>query len=271
MKQMIGKALWGMTGTIQEQVERIAQAGYNVVEGPVPQAVTPGEFRSLLESNGLQYIAQMITEGDQEAAEHAVSFRERLLRAAEYGPLLVNCHTGRDSMDWSQQQHLFEQVLKEEKAIGIPVAHETHRSRCMFTPWTTARLLREFPDIQLSADFSHWVCVTESFLTRYEADVQLALERTLHVHGRVGFLHGPQVPDPRAPEVAEEVRIHETWWRQIYDNRLKAGAELFTFTPEYGPPGYMHSLPYTRQPLADLWDVCDWGRQRAHVWMLEEK
>ncbi|OMF26527.1 xylose isomerase [Paenibacillus sp. FSL H8-0548] len=269
MDIIIGKAIWGMTGSLQEKIEKIAQAGYNAIEGPVPEAVSPSEFRALVEQYNLHYIAQMITAGGNEAAEHAASFHERLSRAAEYGPLFVNCHTGRDSMEWSEQQLMFEQALKSESIIGVPVAHETHRSRCMFTPWTTAKILRAFPEIQLSADFSHWVCVTESHLSLYADDVDLALSRTLHVHGRVGFVHGPQVPDPRAPEYAEDVRVHEAWWSQIYKHRLQAGAERFTFTPEYGPPGYMHTLPYTRQPLADLWDVCSWGRDRAIQWMAE--
>ncbi|MHA6484878.1 sugar phosphate isomerase/epimerase family protein [Paenibacillus sp. strain BS8-2] len=267
METIMGKALWGMSGTLEEKVEAIAQQGYNAVEGPIPLSVSPSEFRKLIDQYQLHYIAQMITEGNHEAAPHAFSFHERLSRAAEYGPLLVNCHTGRDSMEEQEQLRLFEQVLESESSVGLPVAHETHRSRCMFTPWTTAKLLRAYPELKLSADFSHWVCVTESHLSHYAEDVELALSRTLHVHGRVGFVHGPQVPDPRAPEYAADVQAHEAWWKQIYAHRSHAGASVFTFTPEYGPPGYMHTLPYTRQPLADLWEVCNWGRDRALQWI----
>ncbi|TBL73247.1 sugar phosphate isomerase/epimerase family protein [Paenibacillus thalictri] len=267
MQTIIAKAFWGMDGTVEEKVRRIAEGGYDAVEAPVPQGVRPGEFRTLLDEYGLSYIAQMATAGGDQAAEHAVSFGERLRQAAEYGPLFVNCHTGRDRMETDEQLRLFHSVLRDESDVGVPVAHETHRSRCMYTPWTTAKLLKVYPELKISADFSHWVCVTESFLQASEADVHLAIDRALHIHGRVGYFHGPQVADPRAPEVAQEVNVHEAWWQRIYEARKAAGAELFTFTPEYGPPGYMHVLPYTRQPVSDLWEICDWGRQRVPEWI----
>lgn len=266
MKTIIAKAFWGMTGTSEDNIRRIAEAGYDAVEAPPPADMQPGAFRALLEQYGLAYIAQMQTEGGDEAEAHAVSFGERLSRAAEYGPLLVNSHTGRDRMEPDEARRLFERALREEERAGVAVAHETHRSRCMFTPWTTAKLLRALPELKLCADFSHWVCVTESLLQASEADVALAIAHALHIHGRVGYLHGPQVADPRAPEVAGEVSAHEGWWRRIYEARQAAGAERFTFTPEYGPPGYMHVQPYTRQPVADLWDICDWGRRRVPAW-----
>ncbi len=36
-------------------------------------------------------------------------------------------------------------------------------------------------------------------------------------------------------------------------------------TPEFGPDGYLHQLPFTAQPVADLAEINTWmaGRQRA--------
>jgi sugar phosphate isomerase/epimerase len=256
-----------MEGSVERQLERIAEAGYTAYESPPPTGIAVEAFRDLLDGYGLMYIAQMHTDGSLEADGHAATFRERLLRTREWSPVLVNCHTGRDGMAWEEQQRLFADALEAEQDIGVRVAHETHRSRCAFTPWTTGRLLREFPALKLCADFSHWVCVTESFLERYAADVDLAIERSIHIHGRVGYFHGPQVTDPRAPESAGELAVHESWWRRIYERSLERGEPLFTFTPEFGPPGYMHVMPYTRQPLADLWEINDWMRGRSAEWM----
>ncbi|SDC28109.1 Xylose isomerase-like TIM barrel [Paenibacillus sp. UNCCL117] len=267
MKTIIAKAFWGMDGSVEEKVRRIAEGGYDAVEAPVPDNMKPGAFRALLDEHNLSYIAQMSTIGGDEADEHAAVFGERLRQAAEYGPLFVNCHTGRDRMEADEQLRLFGSVLQHESEVGIAVAHETHRSRCMYTPWTTAKLLKAYPELNICADFSHWVCVTESFLQASADDVELAIRRALHIHGRVGYIHGPQVADPRAPEVAPEVSLHEGWWRRIYEARQSAGAEQFTYTPEYGPPGYMHVQPYTRQPVADLWEICDWGRSRVPEWL----
>jgi hypothetical protein len=31
-----------------------------------------------------------------------------------------------------------------------------------------------------------------------------------------------------------------------------------TFTAEFGPPGYMPTVPFTGKPVADLWEVNQW-------------
>jgi hypothetical protein len=157
----------------------------------------------------------------------------------------------------------FEEALRVEKTIGIPVGHETHRGRIFFSPWDTAFYLRQFPDLKIVADFSHWVNVCERLPEDQAEAVELANRRAMHVHGRVGFEQGPQVPEPSAPGYAAHLAWHETQWQRIKQYQQQNGVEEFTFTPEYGPPGYLHTLPHTNVPVADLWQVCLWGAQRA--------
>jgi hypothetical protein len=33
-------------------------------------------------------------------------------------------------------------------------------------------------------------------------------------------------------------------------------------TPEFGPDGYLHSLPFTGAPVADLWQINTWMARR---------
>ena len=35
-----------------------------------------------------------------------------------------------------------------------------------------------------------------------------------------------------------------------------------TLTPEFGPAPYLHLLPHTQTPVADLADICDWMARR---------
>jgi hypothetical protein len=37
-------------------------------------------------------------------------------------------------------------------------------------------------------------------------------------------------------------------------------------TPEFGPDGYLQAAPFTRVPVADLWEINRWigRRQREH-------
>ncbi len=93
--------------------------------------------------------------------------------------------------------------------------------------------------------------------------LELANRRAIHIHGRVGYEEGPQVPDPSAPEYAGHLAWHERQWQEIRQHRQQAGADYLTFTPEYGPPSYLHTLPHTNVPVADLWQVCLWGAARA--------
>jgi hypothetical protein len=52
------------------------------------------------------------------------------------------------------------------------------------------------------------------------------------------------------------VDCHEAWWDAIVKARMAAGEGTITFTPEFGPEPYMPRLPYTQQPVSDLWEVC---------------
>lgn len=86
--------------------------------------------------------------------------------------------------------------------------------------------------------------------------VSLALSHTAHIHARIGHEEGPQRNDPRAPEWKTHLEKHLDWWDKVVKNRLEAGAKKITFLTEFGPPNpYLPALPYTRQPLADQWEI----------------
>ena len=40
-----------------------------------------------------------------------------------------------------------------------------------------------------------------------------------------------------------------------WDSRVRAGAEVLTICPEFGPPDYQVTFPGTRRPLVDLWEI----------------
>ncbi|MFC4101670.1 hypothetical protein [Paenibacillus xanthanilyticus] len=74
---------------------------------------------------------------------------------------------------------------------------------------------------------------------------------------------GPQVPHPGAPEYRQELDLHLRWWRAILNRQASEGAAQATFTAEFGPPGYMHTLPFTNEPVADLWEVNRWMAEQV--------
>ena len=78
------------------------------------------------------------------------------------------------------------------------------------------------------------------------------LNRTEHVHARVGFEEGPQVNDPQAPEWKKALERHLNLWETIAKRQWASGKEM-TITTEFGPPNYMPTTPYTRKALSDQW------------------
>ncbi len=258
MKLLVFRSMWGMTGPAAEQIERIAAAGYDGIEGapPDPAEMSRADFIRRVESHGLSLIVGggVFTRDQLEPT---------LKQLADYGPLKIDLHSGRDSMTRDEGCAFFEEALRVEQMIGIPVGHETHRGRMFFSPWDTAFYLREFDQLKIVADYSHWVNVCERLPDDQAEALELAHQRAIHIHGRVGYEQGPQVPDPSAPEYADHLRWHETQWKRIRQIHQQRGAAVLTFTPEYGPPRYLHTLPHTDAPVVDLWQVCLWGAQRA--------
>jgi hypothetical protein len=257
MKLEVFKALWGMTGPLAEQMDRIAEAGYDGVEAWIADGLpSPANLVSLAEAHGLKWIVATAVPD----VDHLDSMLSRL---ADYGPVKINLQSGRDSMTREEGSRYFERALKVESLIGIPVTHETHRGKLLFTPWDAAYYLRAFDTLHINADYSHWVNVCERLPDDQAEALALANERVRHIHGRVGYEEGPQVPDPAAPEYASQLAWHERQWLEVWNHRESAGAADFTFTPEYGPPNYLHTLPHTNVPVADLWRICLWGKDRA--------
>jgi len=255
MKLKLVKSLWGMEGSLEEKIRRIAEAGYAAVEAQVPTDDQIGLYTRLLREHGLEFVAMVITEGAG-YKEHLASFHAKIEQARGFDPLKITVHGGKDWWPFYTQRAFFAEALEVERRIGLEVNHETHRGRPMFTPAATAAFLHEFPELRINADFSHFVNVCESLLEDQTEAMALCIARARHVHGRIGHEEGPQVNDPRAPEWSRQVAAHEAWWEDIVRARLNAGAESFTFNPEFGPPNYMPTLPHTGQPVADLWEVC---------------
>lgn len=261
--------LWGMgpPGTPflawQDALPEVKRApvAYAGVEFPVLMVKDPDELREALDTHDLEYIPMVFTFGDT-VKEHLAALRQQLDTARQVPHRLVVCHGGRDSFSESDAVAFFEGALALERDLDLVIAHETHRSRILYNPFATVRLLQRFETLKLNCDYSHWVVVCERLLDDQPAILEACAERALHVHARVGFENGPQVSDPRAPEWQTHLDAHERWWDLIWTAQKQRGVTRSTLTPEFGPPSYQPVAPHTQAPLADLATVCDWMAQR---------
>ncbi|MGO1869227.1 MAG: sugar phosphate isomerase/epimerase, partial [Sphingobacterium sp.] len=138
---------------------------------------------------------------------------------------------------------------------GIMVTHETHRGRLGYCPQMIEQIFSARPDFLITADFSHWVCVTESFLENFSETLNEAIARTKHVHARIGYEQGPQVADPRAPEWKYALDNFLLWWDRIVQVNVNKGVDILPFTTEFGPPPYLQTEPFSQRPLADQFQI----------------
>ena len=181
-------------------------------------------------------------------------------------PEFFNCMGGCDAWDDAKNMEFFERCLEIEQRYKITICHEIHRGRSLFTPWITRRMITNYPELKLTLDFSHWVVVCERLLDIEGDALQVIARHAHHVHTRVGYAEGPQAPHPAAPEYANELAAHQSWWELIWEAQLKKGYTRTTQTPEIGVDGYLHTLPFTQAPVADQWQIQQWmlNTERQH-------
>lgn len=245
---------WGFAGTYDEFCAKAKAAGYDGCEiwWPGNENDRKALFDALAKHN--LKIGFLYGSGEKDFIKHEAQFKQFLAEAANTKPVYINCHSGKDYFTVDQKEKLINFTAGVAAQTGVPIYHETHRGRALYSAPVTAELMKKIPGLRLTLDISHWCAVHESYLGDQEESISLALSRTDHIHVRIGHPEGPQVSDPRAPEWNTAVQTHFAWWDKIVENKKKEGKRI-TFLTEFGPPDYMPTLPYTRQPLANQWDI----------------
>lgn len=266
MDLLLVRHLWGLDLSAGPATcfAALKAKGYGAIEAAV-SAPNLREIAAAARGEGLDLILQVFsnrTPSGNTASDHLTTLQQQIRANAPLRPRFFNAHSGSDRWDLAEAEQFYTGAIQLEQACGFRIAHETHRGRFFFTPWSTAALLARVPGLSLSCDFSHWVCVAERLLPDCAEEIALAARHCLHVHARVGFEEGPQVPDPRAPEYQPHLEAHEAWWRSIWNSQRERGFTTSTLAPEFGPPFYLHTKPGTREPLADLEEICDWMAAR---------
>lgn len=248
---------WGSENSSWDNFcEKVKESGFDGIETPIPfDGVEQQEITTALKKHGLLLIGQYYQSFEKDLALHKENFKKHVENIAALRPLLIDSQTGKDYFTPAQNRELFQLAKQVTEATGILIAHETHRNKALFAAHIAKELLTGNPDMVITADFSHWCCVSESLLEQQKDAVDLAISRTVHIHARVGHVESAQVSDPRAPEWQLEVEAHLAWWDKIVDNRLNQGAKLLTITPEFGPAPYMPAMPFTKIPVASQWDI----------------
>jgi sugar phosphate isomerase/epimerase len=242
---------WGSEGMGWEVFcSRVKSAGYDGVEFAIPATVMERELDeawNAFSRNRLLVIPQHYDTVSADFSEHFEAYHSWLERIARFPYLKINSQTGRDFFSFSENTRLI------ELGNAFDVLHETHRGKFSFAAHVTQAFLADIPLLRLTLDLSHWVCVSESLLEDQWEAVGMAIERTGHIHARIGYPEGPQVSDPRIPEWKKVLERYLGWW-----DGVMAKSDGMTITPEFGPYPYMVHLPWSGEPIASQWEVNCW-------------
>ncbi len=245
---------WGYSGSWAEFALKIKLAGYDGMEVWCPSdAREREELKKALNENSLQ-VGFLVAGADRDPKKHFLQFKESLETAAAWKPLYINCHSGRDHFSFEENKSFIALTTEVARQSQVPIYHETHRSRILYSAPVARQFIEKIPELRLTLDVSHWCNVHETLLEDQGETLSLAISRTDHVHARIGHAEGPQVNDPRAPEWKKAFEAHFNWWDRIVEIKKKEGKQM-TMLTEFGPLDYMPSLPYTRQPLSNQWEI----------------
>ena len=277
MAARLFKSLWGWSGSLEAAIAAAVAQGFDGLEANLHHSCLAGleaiAVRRALEAAELELIVEVVTGGDyvpdldRGPAQHLDELEAQLAASRALAPLKVTVIGGSDSWPWEVEQGYWAGALERAQRSVLAVSFETHRSRCLGNPWGIARSLAAFPSLRLTADLSHWCVVAERLMTPELAPIQAMADRVDHIHARVSWAQGPQVSHPFAPEHREALEAHGDCWDLFAEWARQRGHGPLTFTPEFGPDGYLPTLPFTNQPVADLEAInqamATWLRQQA--------
>lgn len=271
MQARFFRTLWGAGDDYAAIATEARAAGFSGLEGPLPE--TAGGIAVLghaLAAEGLRFIGEICTGGassaywvprrDADVTEHLRSLTAELARydTCPFDVEFINCMGGLDAWPLTDALSFFAGAMTTAARWQRTISFETHRTRCFYAPWATLPVLRELPELLVTCDFSHWCVVAERLIDTEEEALAAAVTQAHHIQCRVGYPQGPQVPHPAAPEYADCLSAHQRWWKRIWVSQRARGYAVTTMTPEFGADDYLHRLPFTQAPVADLWQIARW-------------
>lgn len=246
---------WGFNQQIETFVKKAKTSGYDGVEIWAPKdSIKQIEISNILNNYNMKVIFLCGSDPSLTFKKSLDEYEKYLKNTLELRPIAVNSHTGSDFYNFNQNMAFLELAEKLSNEYKIPVYHETHRGRFSYSIPETIRYLEKKETLNLTLDISHWIVVHESLLDNREEFLKKIIQRSNHIHARVGFEEGPQINDPCAPEWEKVIERHLDIWEAVIQKTWNEN-KYATITTEFGPPGYMPTLPFTQKPVSDQWNA----------------
>lgn len=227
----------GPHGSFRQKLEALKEAGFDGVQ-----------FATVAEKDQLAACASLglgfAGSGRVNVPEEASAFAEKM---AGDGYECATLHAGWGLEDDDEAARLIEAILKAVQRWRVPLYIETHRATIFQDMWRTVRFVRQFPEIRINGDFSHWYTGQEMVYGGFEkklAFIEPVLERVRFLHGRIG---NPGCMQVRVEPGALYVDHFKQLWTAAFRHFLQSAqaGEWICFAPELLAPDiyYARTVP----------------------------
>jgi len=162
---------------------------------------------------------------------------------ADDGYECATLHVGWGLEDDQQACRLIESVIEASCKWRIPLYIETHRATIFQDMWRTVQFVRQFPDIEINADFSHWYTGQEMVYGGFEQKVAFLapiFDRVRFIHGRIG---NPGCMQVRIDTNATEPPLYVQHFKRLWSLCFRSGGRIY-FTPELLAPDIFYARTF---------------------------
>lgn len=238
----------GTEWTFDEKFQRVAAAGFEAVECWLSDE-NEREITDALRRHGLRLVL-----GHRPFAP--ADIRKTVDRAVRLGADFVFAQPMSAFASLDEVVELVTEGRKMANDAGMPLFVETHRNNFTENLPQTLQLIERVPDIRFTADLSHFVVVGEFYGWKEERAVERmmpVLERTSHMHGRIG--NGEQVQVDVGDGSGQTPQFFVELWSTAMRHWLSGAqpGDVFPFASELGPPRYAITLPDGSE-FSDRWE-----------------
>jgi hypothetical protein len=225
----------GYERTLEENVDMIAQAGFDGVSAGYASREQVRRLTGLLADHGLHAEAQCFPRTIDE-------LQPVLELATEFGVHHIDLQPDVRPRRLADCLSLIDGWTRLSEQVDFPVYIETHRDRMTTDLHFTLDLLDERPNLKLLGDISHYLVGREfawPVSDENHAMMHRILDHSWAFHGRVASREQVQIEISFAPH-RMWVDLFLEWWRYGFASwRRRAGPdESLTFTCELGPKPY---------------------------------
>lgn len=235
---------WGMTGLDQvgaeydlaQTIARIAEAGFDGINGFIPSPEEAGQWNKLLEKYGLS----LSVNAYPRTTEDMATFLEQV-QQYEGAIQHINVQVMTPFIIDEQAIELLRGLNELSTKAGIPASIETHRGTITQDLLRTVAYVEALESLPLTIDLSHYIVAGEMHTITDEAEllIERLLERTSSIHARVS--NGEQIQVDAGPSGEHPMLQHfERWWRKgmLQWRKTAHCDEVLPFVVELGPPPY---------------------------------